>query len=212
MMKTFFKTLLSYADFTTDIMVLVDLLKKTDKVARALAVAQGGSIGFSLLCQCVISLAMGQPLWVGAGGLVGLKPAIEGWRDAVGSKPFKNQKVNNEFMLLVTRITEITFEAIPQSIIQTIVLLLTPASERSTLQYISLFSSFVTTAITVASADKEVDTSNFRRKDEPRLFGYIAGKKLATKQLYASVTFFASYAVAKTFSFAILFICAPSKI
>ena len=80
MIKTFFKTLLSYADFTTDVLVFVDLLKKADRIFRALAIAQGVSIGFSLLCQCIISLALGQPLWVGLAGLVGLKPLIEGWR------------------------------------------------------------------------------------------------------------------------------------
>ena len=212
MMKTFFKTLLSYADFTTDVMVFVDLLKKVDRVFRVLAIAQGVSIGFSLLCQCVISLAFGQPLWVGLAGLIGLKPLIEGWRDAVGSKPFPNQKVNNEMMLALTRITEITTESTPQSIIQTILFLLIPANERTTLLYASLFSSFFTTAITVAFADKEIDTSKFRRKDEPLLFGYIAGKHYATKQLCYSVIFFTFYAVAKTFSFAILFISAPSKI
>ena len=200
MIKTFFKTLLSYADFTTDVLVFVDLLKKADRVFRALAIAQGVSIGFSLLCQCVVSLAMGQPLWVGLAWLVGLKPLIEGWRNAIGSKPFPNQKLNNEMMLLLTRMTEITMEAIPQSIIQTILLLLTPADERTTLLYASLFSSFFTTAITIATADKEFDMSKFRRKDEPLLFGYIAGKQYATKQLCSSVTFFTSYAVAKTLS------------
>ena len=77
MMKTFFKTLLSYADFTTDVMVFVDLLKKVDRVFRLLAIAQGVSIGFSLLCQCVISLALGQPFWVGLAGLIGLNKTID---------------------------------------------------------------------------------------------------------------------------------------
>jgi hypothetical protein len=133
MMMTFLKTLLSYFDFTTDVMVFLDLLKKADKVFRVLAFAQGVSIGFSLFCQCVTSLAFRQPLWVGLAGLLGLKLLIEGWRDAVGSKPYPNQKLNNEMMLLLTRMTEITFEAIPQSIIQTVLLLLTPSGERSTL-------------------------------------------------------------------------------
>ena len=113
---------------------------------------------------------------------------------------------------MISRMTEIIFEAIPQSIIQTILLLVTPRDKRSTLLYVSLFSSFLTTAVTIATADKEMDTSKFRRKDEPLLFGYVAGKKHATKQLYSSITFFTSYAVAKTLSFAIFFISAPSKL
>ena len=53
--------------------------------------------------------------------------------------------------------------------------------------------------------------SKFRRKDEPLLLGYTAGKQYATKQLCTSVIFFTSYVVAKTLSFSILFVSAPSK-
>jgi hypothetical protein len=104
---------MSYADFITDVLVWVQLLKKwQDNVYRGLAIAQGVSIGFSLLCQCVGSLALGQPLWVGLAGLIGLKPLIEGYRDAVDSKPYPNQKLSNEAMLFLSRITEVAAEAI----------------------------------------------------------------------------------------------------
>ena len=97
---SFWKTGMSYADFITDVLVWVQLLKKwQDNVHRALAIAQGVSIGFSLLCQCVASLIMGQPLWVGLAGLIGLKPLIEGYRNAVGSKRYPNQKWSNDYML-----------------------------------------------------------------------------------------------------------------
>ena len=110
------KTGMSYADFITDVLVWVQLLKKAqDNVYRALAIAQGVSIGFSLLCQFVVSLALGQPLWVGLAGLIGLKPLIEGYRDAVDSKPYPNQKMGNDHMLFLTRWTEVAFEAIPVS-------------------------------------------------------------------------------------------------
>jgi len=208
--KSFWKTGLSYVDYTTDIMVFIQLIQSTKHVG--LAVAQGISIVFSLLCQCICSLALGQPLWVGICGLLGLKPLIEGYRDAVDSKPFPGQKLNNELMLLLTRMTEITAEAIPQSIIQSIILLLTSPANRTTLQYFSLFSSFLTTAITVAFADKEIDTSKYRRKTDPLLFGYVPGKEFATKQLATFITFLTSYGIAKTMSLAILFIATPAYI
>ena len=37
--KTLFKTLLSYIDLTTDVLFFFDLIKKADKVFRALAIA-----------------------------------------------------------------------------------------------------------------------------------------------------------------------------
>ena len=107
--------------------------------------------------------------------------------------------------------TEVTFEAIPQSIIQTMTLLLTPPDDRSSLQYISLFSSVLTTAITAALADKELDISKYYRKDEPHLFGYVA-KEFATKQLTAFITCLTSYGTAKTLSVAIFFTSVPSSI
>jgi hypothetical protein len=57
-----------------------------------------------------------------------------------------------------------------------------------------------------------VDTSRFRRKNDPLLFGYIASKEFATKQLIASIIFFTFYAFAKTFSFSIFYSTAPSKL
>jgi hypothetical protein len=144
-------------------------------------------------------------LWVGLAGLLGLKPLIEGYRDAVGSKPFPNQMLNNEIMLLVTRGVEVSLEAVPQSIIQTILLMMTTSEDRTFLQYISLIASFLTTAITVAFADKAIDASNYRRKDDPFLFGYVASKTEGTKQLIAAIAFITTYAFAKTFSFSILF-------
>ena len=52
--------MLSYditTDITTDVLVNVELAQKTDMIFRALAVAQGASIGgVSLIVQCVVSL------------------------------------------------------------------------------------------------------------------------------------------------------------
>ncbi|GMH77054.1 hypothetical protein TrLO_g3750, partial [Triparma laevis f. longispina] len=118
-MKTFGKTLLSYFDIITDILVLVDLIKRNSRMANV----QGISLGVSFAFQSVLSLAFGQPIWVVLSGLVGLKPAIESWRDATRAKPFPNQKLDNDFMLMMSRMTEVCSEAIPQSLVQTLVVL-----------------------------------------------------------------------------------------
>jgi len=197
-MKLFLKTAISYSDLITDVMVLVVFTK----TAPDLAIVQGASLAFSMFVQCIFSLAGGQPLWVGLAGLIGMKPVIEAWRDATNAKPFENQKVNNEFMLFVSRIVEIVTEAIPQALIQCVALLLYP-KERTTLQFVSLFASFLTTGATVAFSDREFDTSKIKRKTDPLLFGYVPDTN-RSKQALASVIFFTSYKTAKMFALSML--------
>ena len=108
-MKTFGKTLLSYFDIVTDILVLVDLIKRNSNMA----LVQGISLGVSFFFQSIMSLAFRQPIWVVLSGLLGLKPAIESWRDATRAKAFPNQKMENDMMLFLSRMTEVCSEAIP---------------------------------------------------------------------------------------------------
>ncbi|GMI02639.1 hypothetical protein TrST_g8253 [Triparma strigata] len=197
-MKTFGKALLSYFDIITDILILVDLIKRNSRMA----VVQGISLGGSFLFQSIISLACGQPILIVLSGLLGLKPAIESWRDATRAKPFPNQKLANDFMLMVSRMTEVISEAIPQSLVQTLVVLKYP-DQRTILQFVSLFASFLTTGFVVASSDREFDQSKFRRKNEPLLFGYVPNTN-SHKQMVAFVSFFSLYKLAKVSSLALL--------
>ena len=67
-------------------------------------------------------------------GLLGLKPALETLRDLLDAKPFLKQVMPNEFMLGATRAVELVFESSPETLIQAVALLATPAAEQSTLQ------------------------------------------------------------------------------
>ncbi|GMH62912.1 hypothetical protein TL16_g03585 [Triparma laevis f. inornata] len=197
-MKTFGKALLSYFDIITDILVLVDLIKGNSRMA----LVQGISLGVSFAFQSVFSLAMGQPIWVVLSGLVGLKPAIESWRDATRAKPFPNQKMDNDLMLVISRMTEVISEAIPQSLVQTLVILMYP-DQRTTLQFVSLIASFLTTGFVVASSDREMDKNKYRRKNEPLLFGYVPETN-SHRQMVASISFFSLYKLAKVSSLSLL--------
>ena len=67
-------------------------------------------------------------------GLLGLKPALETLRDLLDAKPFPKQVMPNEIMLITTRVVELVFESSPETLIQAVALLATPAAEQSTLQ------------------------------------------------------------------------------
>jgi len=145
-MKVMGKTLLSYFDLVTDVLVFLELRSKN----MTMAVVQGVTLGFSMGAQSLLSWVVSQPKLVALSGLVGFKPAIEARRDATNAKPYPNQKVENTQILGFSRTLEIATEAIPQSAIQSVVLLLLLyPDQRTTLQFISLFASFLTTGFTV---------------------------------------------------------------
>jgi len=202
-MKVFGKFCLSSFDTTTDILITITLSATSPKMA----IVQGGALLFSFVFQSIFSHILGQPTWVVLSGLFGTKPIVEAWRDATDAKPFPDQKVANDQMLFLSRMIEITTEAIPQSLIQTLTLIVVPAA-RTPLGYISLFSSFATTGFLVASSDRELDTSKTRRKFEPLLFGYVPEEN-SNRQMVASTVFFATYKAAKVASLA-LFIASSS--
>jgi hypothetical protein len=98
-LSLFFKTMMGYVDLATDIATIVLYVNSLPTIAAV----QGGILLFSFVCQCIISLALGQPLWVGLMGLIGMKPALEAWRDATGAEAFKGQKVGSDFMMWLCR-------------------------------------------------------------------------------------------------------------
>ena len=201
-LRVFGKTLISYADTATDVLVLFEFMAKN----RTMAIIQGVSLGFCMLMQFLVSFVFLQPIWMGLLGLVGMKPLLEAWRDAVQAKPFPTQKVGNELMLMLSRVIEVAFEAIPQSVIQTVALLLYP-DQRSYLQFISLFASFLTTGFMVATADRDFDTNKTKRQRDPPLYGY--AKINCYPQIASSIICFTCYAAAKIFTLALLIASAP---
>jgi len=197
-MKVFCKFCLSSFDTITDILITITL----SATSPMMAIVQGGALFFSFVVQSIMSHILGQPLWVVLSGLFGTKPLVEAWRDATNAKPFPGQKQGNDFMLFLSRMIEITTEAIPQSLIQTLTLIVVPVS-RTPLGYISLFSSFATTGFLVASSDREIDTSKTRRKFEPLFFGYVPEEN-SNRQMVACTVFFATYKAAKVASLSLL--------
>ena len=101
-LSLFFKTMMGYLDLATDIATMALYVTKLPTIAAV----QGGILLFSFVMQCVTSLALGQPLWVGLMGLIGMKPAVEAWRDATGAEMFDGQKLGNDFMVWLCRWVE----------------------------------------------------------------------------------------------------------
>ena len=93
---------MGYVDMGTDVATMVNYVT----LNRSIAIAQGGILGFSFLVQFLASVTLGQPLWVGLVGLIGMKPMLEAWRDAWEAKPYLRQRLGNDVMLANTRFIE----------------------------------------------------------------------------------------------------------
>ena len=98
----FLKTTMGYVDMGTDIATMVNYVPLNPSIA----IAQGVILGVSLFAQFLTSVVLGQPFWVGLVGVIGMKPMLEAWRDAMEAKPFPRQKQGNDFMLGLTRFIE----------------------------------------------------------------------------------------------------------
>ena len=200
----FVEVLMLEADFLTDFLSLI-YYTATDPF---IAILMGVVLGFSLLVQCLVSLVMGQPLYFALFGLTGLKPVLEAWRDATDAKQFARQKLSNARMLWISRLIELVFESLPQAVIQTVAILSTPESNRTSLQYVSLTLSLVAVGFAVTSSDRSLDLNKKSRKADPLLFGYVRPK--AVSQLVGMYAFFSSYAAAKMFALSVLILSSCS--
>jgi len=85
--KVFGKTIVSYFDLITNVLVFIEFLSRR----ATIAILQGVSLGFSLVLQIMMSIVIGQPMLAALSGLIGLKPVIEAWRDAKDAKPYPKQ-------------------------------------------------------------------------------------------------------------------------
>lgn len=104
----FLKTLLSYTDLGTDIASIRVYATLNPRIA----IIQVVILVISFVMQCLISIALGQPLWAGLLGLTGMKPMLDAWRNAISAKPFPGQKIGNDYMLSLSRTTDMIVSAV----------------------------------------------------------------------------------------------------
>ena len=98
------KLVMGYADLGTDLATLRMYLT----INPLIALVQGIVLAFSFIVQGVHIIALGQPYWVGLVGFMGMKPMLEWWRDAFEEPPFVGQMLGNEYMMWLTRMTEMS--------------------------------------------------------------------------------------------------------
>ena len=103
-MGTSFKMFMGYFDMGTDLATLHMYIFINPRIA----LVQGIVLAFSFAVQCVSSVALGQPWWVGLVGLMGMKPMLEWWREVFEELPFVGQLMGNDLMLWLSRMVEMS--------------------------------------------------------------------------------------------------------
>ena len=101
--------------------------------------------------------------------LVDLKPLIETWRVITGAPKPAGQLWANETMLLISRVVEVASELIPQTVLQSYIILQTRAP--TALQWGSLFGSVFAIGFILANASYDIDMSKKYRLVEPTCYG-----------------------------------------
>ena len=98
----FFETMMGYIDLGTDIASMMHYASQMPTIA----IIQGVVMAFSFLCQFISSVGLGQPLFAGFLGLIGMKPMLEAFREATAAEPFVGQKLDNQTMMWCCRMVE----------------------------------------------------------------------------------------------------------
>jgi hypothetical protein len=109
----FFECMMGYIDLGTDIFSMMHYASQMPTIA----IIQGVVMAFSFLCQFISSVGLGQPLFAGFLGLIGMKPMLEAFREATAAEPFVGQKLGNDMMLWLCRMTEMV---VSQSLIRVV--------------------------------------------------------------------------------------------
>jgi len=201
--------LFTYADMATDVLMIAQYYADGRATVATLMAAV---LAFSLVVQAFCGHALGQGKAMTLAGLFGMKPAAETVRDLLDAAPFPNQVLSNVLMLGITRMAELVFESSPETVIQTVALLATPAAEQSTLQYASLLSSIAAIGALTTLGDREVDTIPSKREGNPWLFGYVSRKPWKNMvQLAASAVAIGCYTAARMLALGTLIVAALER-
>ena len=132
----------------------------------------------SNLFQSLLAVADGDHLLIAFAALFGLKPFIDTWRAITGAEQGK-RKFFPVVSMALNRGIEIGVESIPQTFFQMIRMVLSVAANDaiSTIQYVTVISSFAAIGFIFAIMDYEVDTHEKLRRVEPKVYGWIPTPK-----------------------------------
>lgn len=193
-------TILTYFDLISCLLVIKQLFDRGESITMLVAL-----MGVSLCAQAMAAHVLGQGTSSVLGALFGLKPMVDEYRSCVASPPRPTQRVDNVYVLFVTRATQLGLDSVPQGIVQTMIYLSMAPSERTTLQLISIISTCCSIGSYTTRADLDMDSNPRFHISEPWLYP-IFPSRLTHKYIVAGagaigISF---YAFSKMFAIGIL--------
>lgn len=159
--------LLSYFDMASDLLVAVGLVRRGRNVGWVIV----GLLVFTQLLQLVPSIAFRQGPVVYVCTVLGLKPLYDTCKAFVGDGERDQYKYPASIRLVITQIIEAFGEAVPSGFLQAAIIVRTPPGNVHALEWISVLSSVLTTAIFATGVSREVDMMERLRRDHPKIHG-----------------------------------------
>ena len=129
----------------------------------------------------------------------GAKSLVDSWRVWRGTPPGKGQTFSHKLVMVLTKLIEVGFECFPQGLLLTSVVLNQPLSKSTSVQMVSMASSFLTSGFILASGMLDGDQEEHQREANPHWNGFISSdgvRKGAT--LLSAWLFFAAYQASAT--------------
>ena len=172
--KCIFSVAISFIDYAFAFALAINYFAH-DQVLYALL-----SLLFPFLALCghaYIAVTDKESWRVIAASLVGFKPFIDTYRliaSGGNEKSWSHRTFHPIISMAIGRVTELVFESIPQTMLQTYLILRFRATgvDVMPLQYYTVISSLTSVGFIAALLDYDLDTSRYK-KVEPKLYGFI---------------------------------------
>ena len=167
---------LSLTDMVTDIVMVVTYFKQDQNIFAYATIA---CVAVCIAIQAAVVLAQYQKasrqrqLFEVALVLSFAKPVLDTYRVCSGKEQDVEQTFDPLLELVLGKGTELIFESIPGSIIQTYAYISQDRSKRSTVALASLLTSMATTAYVSVSIAYDFDIDPSRRRKQPGMYGMI---------------------------------------
>ncbi|GMI46579.1 hypothetical protein TrCOL_g11094 [Triparma columacea] len=188
----------SYVDMATDVLVTVSFFQRgaNDWGYASLSCVSLG-IGFQVLFAFIQYRGLGfrRCITMLICALLGLLPLFEAWYVFRGVEQTSGMAFEPIFMLATTKGLEITFEALPESIIQCIAMLSSKPEEITLVNYIGIASSLAATGLIISDANLSISRTFERGAPNNPQYNWIPKER---KSLLLCI---AGYAIFTTFYF-----------
>ena len=183
---------LTYIDWISDVLIAKHFLEQSEMLPFAVTLAFPAIV---LLTHAFVAFANREGIPMIIISLLGGKPIVDTWRVVSGEKiDFEKFAFPPIMIMAMGRCAEMVFESIPAAFIQLffIVKSFQQGNPVAFIQYLGVMSSLFSTGFIGANVDYDLDKSEYFRRVEKYLYGWLPESKIKRFAFLLLTTFFLS--------------------